>query len=368
MRTNSFPSMTVNHQNGEIYIEWTNRGVPGINTGDPDIYMIKSTDGGNTWGSPVRVNQDIQNNGKDQWFPWIAIDPVTRTLVCTFYDSRNFADNDSAETFVAVSYDSGSTWQDFKVSDSTWAGDGITGFCCNYAGDYIGIDINFGRVYPVWSDDRSGNMLTYTSPFKLIVTDLVLINEILTSGETVTYEATNSITAGPSFTVETNGDVTFAAGSKITLSPGFHAKEGSKFHAYIDEGLGGSAPSLPTAIATVAEVEAEVEEVQSQEDLIPTEYALSPAYPNPFNPYATIKYALKDDVRATLKVYDLLGREVRVLVNEHQPAAYHSVVWDGRDRSGRPLPSGVYIARLHATPTAGVAGDFVAGIKMVLLK
>ncbi len=48
-------------------------------------------------------------------------------------------------------------------------------------------------------------------------------------------------------------------------------------------------------------------------------------------------------------------------MNEHQPAAYHSVVWDGRDRSGRPLPSGVYIARL-------VAGDFVAGIKMVLLK
>ena len=50
-----------------------------------------------------------------------------------------------------------------------------------------------------------------------------------------------------------------------------------------------------------------------------------------------------------------------MLVNEHQPAAYHSVVWDGRDAAGRPLPSGVYIARL-------VAGDFVAGIKMVVLK
>ena len=66
-------------------------------------------------------------------------------------------------------------------------------------------------------------------------------------------------------------------------------------------------------------------------------------------------------MRATLKVYDLLGREVRLLVDEHQPAAYHSVVWDGRDRAGRPLPSGIYIARL-------VAGDFIAGIKMVLLK
>ncbi len=55
------------------------------------------------------------------------------------------------------------------------------------------------------------------------------------------------------------------------------------------------------------------------------------------------------------------GRKVVIPVKKHQPAAYHSVVWDGRDASGRPLPSGVYIARL-------LAGDFVAGIKMVLLK
>ncbi len=119
----------------------------------------------------------------------------------------------------------------------------------------------------------------------------------------------------------------------------------------------GSHPYDPTALGVITELNTK-----------PNIYILSPAYPNPFNPNTTINYALKEDVRASLKVYDLLGREVRVLVNEHQPAAYYSVVWDGRDRSGRPLPSGVYIARLHATPTAGVAGDFVAGIKMVLLK
>ena len=112
----------------------------------------------------------------------------------------------------------------------------------------------------------------------------------------------------------------------------------------------GSHPYNPAALGVVPELNPK-----------PNTNTLSPAYPNPFNPNTTINYALKDDVRATLKVYDLLGREVRLLVDEQQPAAYHAVVWDGRDRAGRPLPSGIYIARL-------TAGDFVAGIKRVLLK
>ena len=79
-------------------------------------------------------------------------------------------------------------------------------------------------------------------------------------------------------------------------------------------------------LAPEAPIIAESAATDSAGSLIPTAYALSPAYPNPFNPYTTINYALKEDTKATLKVYDLLGREVRVLVSGHQPAAYHSVV------------------------------------------
>lgn len=66
--------------------------------------------------------------------------------------------------------------------------------------------------------------------------DIVLENKTLSTMET--YEATNSITAGPNVTVTSTGDVTFRAGSEITLLPGFTAVAGSDFHAYIDEGLG----------------------------------------------------------------------------------------------------------------------------------
>ena len=71
-RVNSFPSMAVDisggPNNGDIYIVWTNIGVPGTNTGsDRDIYMARSTDGGSTWDTPVRVNQDPSGLGKQHY-------------------------------------------------------------------------------------------------------------------------------------------------------------------------------------------------------------------------------------------------------------------------------------------------------------
>ncbi len=168
MRNASFPSMTVNQQNGHLYVTWVNIGVPGVNTGtERDIYMMKSTDGGNTWLTPVRVNQDTPNNGKDQWFPWIACDPSTGTLACVFYDSRDFTANDGANTYVAVSNDGGTTWEDFRVSDVGWDCTAIPGLAGGYAGDYIGISMLNGKVVPVWTDNRGGNHLTYVSPFTL---------------------------------------------------------------------------------------------------------------------------------------------------------------------------------------------------------
>ena len=167
MRHNSFPSMTVNQQTGQIFAVWTNIGVPGVNTGDPDIYMVSSTNGGTSWSAPTRVNQDPIGNGRDQYFPWIACDPQTGLLACIYYDSRDFAANDMVETWVSTSTDNGATWQDGQVSDVAWSGDGIPGFSGNYAGDYLGISASNNTVYPVWMDTRTGNALTYVSPFSV---------------------------------------------------------------------------------------------------------------------------------------------------------------------------------------------------------
>jgi hypothetical protein len=83
---------------------------------------------------------------------------------------------------------------------------------------------------------------------------------------------------------------------------------------------------------------------------------LSPNYPNPFNPTTTIQFNLPSRVRATLKIYDLQGRDVATLVDEERPAGSFSVAWNAKD-----LPSGIYFYRL-------TAGDFVETHSLVLLK
>ncbi|NVO19577.1 MAG: T9SS type A sorting domain-containing protein [Bacteroidetes bacterium] len=171
MRTNSFPSMAVDISNspwrGTIYIVWANVGIPGENSGNNvDVYMIHSADSGSTWSPPVRINQDMPIEGKQHFFPWISCDPANGNLAVVFYDDR-FTLPDQLETWVAASTDGGANWQDFRVSDVAFTPQPVTGLSDDYFGDYLGISINQGMVYPCWTDNRTGVAMTYVSPFRL---------------------------------------------------------------------------------------------------------------------------------------------------------------------------------------------------------
>jgi flagellar hook capping protein FlgD len=71
-------------------------------------------------------------------------------------------------------------------------------------------------------------------------------------------------------------------------------------------------------------------------------------YPNPFNPYTTIKYFVATTSDVQLRIYNQLGQEVYMLVNEQKPAGEHQVNWDGKDAKGDILPNGIYLCRLTA--------------------
>ncbi|MBM3405463.1 MAG: exo-alpha-sialidase, partial [Bacteroidetes bacterium] len=172
MRCNSFPSMAVDLSggpyNGHIYVVWANIGVPGINTGsDVDVYLIKSTDVGTTWSTPLRINQDPSGLGKQHYFPWIACDDSNGMLSIVFYDNRNVSATE-CEAFMAYSGDGGATWEDMKVSDVSFTPSPIPYLATGYFGDYLGITALGGKAYPCWTDNRSGHAMTYVSPIELI--------------------------------------------------------------------------------------------------------------------------------------------------------------------------------------------------------
>ncbi|HOI29973.1 MAG TPA: fibronectin type III domain-containing protein [Melioribacteraceae bacterium] len=101
--------------------------------------------------------------------------------------------------------------------------------------------------------------------------------------------------------------------------------------------------------------------VEPEHQVIPANFILEQNYPNPFNPSTRINYAIPNDNFVTVKVYDMLGREVNTLVNEYRNAGSYSAVWNGEDSSGQKVASGTYVYRI-------TAGSFVATKKMVLLK
>jgi hypothetical protein len=84
------------------------------------------------------------------------------------------------------------------------------------------------------------------------------------------------------------------------------------------------------------------------ENDLPREYALHQNYPNPFNPVTQIRFDLPQASDVKLRVYDLLGREVRTLIHERLAAGEHHTAFDAS-----ALPSGIYFYRLQAGPYTG---------------
>jgi hypothetical protein len=135
---------------------------------------------------------------------------------------------------------------------------------------------------------------------------------------------------------------------RITLSTNIPDMQGSLVNEYgtIDD----------NTLAKMAK-----DELTLQSPEIITEYALEQNYPNPFNPSTTIHYQLPSSGHITLKVYDMLGREVATLVNEMKESGSYSATFEGAR-----LASGTYIARLTAQSDAGKS--FTQTKKMVLMK
>lgn len=96
-------------------------------------------------------------------------------------------------------------------------------------------------------------------------------------------------------------------------------------------------------------------------DGMPKSFALSQNYPNPFNPATNISYQLPKTSKVTIRVYNVLGQEVRTLVSGQQLPGQHTIVWDGKTNNGITAASGIYLYRM-------AADGFVQQRKMMFIK
>ncbi len=295
-----------------------------------NIYLLKSTDGGDTWSESI-----IKSQGTN---PWITSDPATGYLTCIYY-SAGYAS-------ISISTNSGSSWCDMKVSTSA------TGGGQQAHNDYIGVAFNKGVIYPVWADKRNDNTYNrvYTYPYYVIEKDLIIQNKVF-DGQQIEQSA-NTITAYNDVIINSNANVVFRSVHRVTLEPGFYTNDNSTFIADLYHCQGFSMPQIRAP-----------EEFISDKISIDHayEYSLSQNYPNPFNPLTTINYVLKENAWVTLIIYNLLGQEVRRLVEEYRNAGFNSVIWDGANSYGNQVSTGIYFCKL-------TANEFTGQKKMVIIR
>lgn len=140
-RANGFPQIAIDPKSHRLYVTWSD-----YRNGDLDVFCSTSTDGGKKWSAPVRVNNDPVHDGAEQFFQWLAVDPIDGSANVVFYDRRGQTDTRKQTVTLARSTDGGSSFQNYAWTNEAFDAEGV------FFGDYTGIAASGGRVYGVWTE------------------------------------------------------------------------------------------------------------------------------------------------------------------------------------------------------------------------
>ena len=142
-RANGLPILKCDLSNGPnrgtLYLNWCDQK---NGEKDTDVWIMKSTDGGDTWSERIKVNQD--NSKNHQFFTWMTVDQSSGYLYFIYYDRRNHEDT-KTDVYVSVSRDGGISFVDSRISHSPF-----TPKQSLFFGDYLNIDAVKGIIRPIW--------------------------------------------------------------------------------------------------------------------------------------------------------------------------------------------------------------------------
>lgn len=125
-----------------LYLAWSD-----FRNGDIDVFCVSSKDHGHTWSSPTRVNSDLIHDGIDQFFQWMAVDPVNGDVYVQFYDRRDDPANRKTGFTLARSTDSGKTFVNYAWEENPFENQQPV-----FLGDYTWLTAYNGKVYGVWTE------------------------------------------------------------------------------------------------------------------------------------------------------------------------------------------------------------------------
>lgn len=143
-RANGFPQIAIDprggNKGGPLYITWSD-----YRNGEVDIFESVSRDHGRTWSAAIKVNNDPVHDGKEHFFQWLAVDPVTGAVNVVFYDRREDPENKKQIVVLAHSKDGGKTFANYAWSNQPFDPSGV------FMGDYLALAASHGRVYGAWT-------------------------------------------------------------------------------------------------------------------------------------------------------------------------------------------------------------------------
>lgn len=160
-RNLSLPAFACDEATGQLYITWSDKGKK-----DADILFSTSKDHGQSWSTPIRVNDDAIGNGANQFQPQLAVAP-NGVIVITFFDTRNDPLHRLIDVYLAQSIDHGVTFlKNVRVTTQSWdpAVDApIDGYGSQFIGDYQGLAVDNHFAHPFWNDTRTGAQEIFTA-------------------------------------------------------------------------------------------------------------------------------------------------------------------------------------------------------------
>ncbi len=375
IRTNGHPQAATDLSNGPykgyVYISYA------ANPPGPDIanvYVARSTNAGLNWNYPVLINDDGGIN--DQWMSDVSVDDAGRVWVY-WYDSRNDPSNILTEIYGAVSTNGGATFSpNFKVSNQNFNPNAIKeyqGTDHYYIGDYNGMS---GRTFtfPVYAgqnnsrNDYTAYLPDYGMSFAKSTDNLTVNNtsenwvRIPMMGPysgTVNYSATVTPTPGTgSITITWQpSNVKVLTGTPDSLKIRATTSSNCSYGTYTVTVTGAESGGPRTHTRTYTLVVGSTPSGINNGNQSAYQYNLYQNYPNPFNPSTSIEFFLPKQSAVTLRVYDIVGKEIATLINnDKRKEGFHQINFDGSN-----LSSGIYYYKISA-------GEFTDIKKMMLVK